>query len=148
MVVDKRQPQREHRDVGFFEVEDVRAELEKAKAQSQGREAGRKEMEQVLRGEIMAGVPIDPEIEGGPLERQYLMGFWSSVSERIKDLLRSNRDMPERQVSGWTNVVQSIEGRIRDVRGDTAKIDMGDVQDEINRLMGEAQEADTMRLAA
>lgn len=136
-------PPRLHQDVGFFRVEDV----EKAGAQSKGMEAGRQEMENVLNGEIMVGVPIDPALEGSPLEREYLVGFWTGVSERIGDLLKAG-GMSEAQVRGWESVMQTIEGRVRDVRGDSAKIDMGDVQDEINRLMSEAQDADTMKLAA
>lgn len=127
---------------------------QEGKIHLQGEQAGWQQTREVIfGGEIFAGVPMIDIPKDPALERRYLLGFWGGVAEQINDHIILTRGLSEEQRDGWKSVKQMIDGRLRDAesaieKGDTAKIDMGDVQDRINELSRAAREEDTVRLAA
>lgn len=120
----------------------------------QGEQTGWKQTREVIfGGEIFAGVPMIDIPKDPALERRFLLGFWEGAAEQINDHIILTRGLSEEQRGGWKSVKQMIDGRLRDAesaleKGDTAKIDMSDVQDKINELARAAQEEDTVRMAA
>ncbi|OGH71151.1 MAG: hypothetical protein A2921_01695 [Candidatus Magasanikbacteria bacterium RIFCSPLOWO2_01_FULL_43_20b] len=140
-------------DEGVLSPEESRKRQE-GQMRLQGEKTGWRQTHEVLfDGEIFAGVPMIDMPKDPALERHYLLGFWGGAAEQIKDHVTLTRGLSEEQREGWKNVAQMIDGRMREAlsameKGDTAKIDMGDVQDKINELSKAAQEEDTVRLAA
>jgi len=120
----------------------------------QGEQTGWQQMREVLfEGEIFAGVPIIDIPKDPALERQYLLGFWGGVLEQIKNHVKLTHGLSEQQRGRWDGVAQMIDGRMREAmsaleKGDTAKIDMIDIQDKINEVLRAAQDEDIVRLAA
>lgn len=110
-----------------------------------GETAGREQMEKIFSGE---GTSIDvPEDEA--LEREYLLGFWSGVSEAIREYLKKAEGLSIDMIRSWDSVTQRIESTIRQANrpGENAMVNMEEVRNDINELAGAAEEK-PMRLAA
>ncbi|MBI5222134.1 MAG: hypothetical protein HY980_01400 [Candidatus Magasanikbacteria bacterium] len=102
-------------------------------------------MEKIFSGE---GTSIDvPEDEA--LEREYLLGFWSGVSEAIREYLKKAEGLSIDMIRSWDSVTQRIESTIRQANrpGENAMVNMEEVRNDINELAGAAEEK-PMRLAA
>ena len=81
-------------------------------------------------------MPIDGAIEGGPLERPYLIGFWREAVVAIKRKF----DPPLDEKGGWNGVIQKIEARVREVQSAPTgeRVSMQDITDNINELVDES----------